>query len=105
MPILATGALCGAASYRVNRLLRKVIHNKGFELKPYSASCIKLTPYEINGLIEYKDGGLLPVLASIAAFILPMMLGNGLTRFEIFTAKDVITTVGRLMSKKMRRRS
>ena len=101
-PVVATGALSGAASYGANRLLRKAVDGKGFQLKPHTGGnvTIELTPCEINGLIKKKNGGFLPILASIAASLLPTLLGNGLSRPQINDAKNIITRVGRQTSKK-----
>ena len=112
-PAVATGALSGAASYGANKLLRKAAgddksrgkglelkpYGKGLELKPYKGGnvTVELTPDEINGLISTtrskKTGGFLPLLASLAASLLPTLLGNGLSKSDVNTAKDVILSV------------
>lgn len=99
-PAVATGALSSAANYEANKLLRKAVD--GFQLKPYTDGnvTVELTPCEINGLIEKKKGGFLPMLASIAASLLPVLLGSGLSRSETSNAKNIIARVSRQMSNK-----
>ena len=64
---------------------------------------MELTPKEINGLISStkfkKTGGFLSLLASLAASLLPTLLGGGLSKSEINTAQDVIFKKGSRMSK------
>lgn len=67
-PAMAMDALSGEGSYGANKLLRKAVGGKGFNLKPYGKGfrlkpytgliTIKLTPREINGLIKKKKGDL-----------------------------------------------
>ena len=126
-PAVATGALSGAASYGANKLLRKATGDdnsvkrsgrgfylkpyggRGFELKPYRGGniTVELTPEEINLFLSTanrkgnkKTGGFLPLLASLAASLLPTLLGSGLTRSEINTAKDVILSTASQGAKK-----
>ena len=68
---------------------------------------MELTPKEINGLISStkfkKTGGFLSLLASLAASLLPTLLGGGLSKSEINTAKDVIlSTASQGLRKKAR---
>ena len=92
-PAVAAGALSGAASY-------------GLKLKPYRGgnATLELTPNEINGLISStkskKTGGFSSLLASLAASLLPTLLGSGLSKSEINTAKDVILSVASQKGKK-----
>ena len=123
-PAVATGALSGAARYDANKLLRKATgddnsagrrgrglelepyRGRGLELKPYRGGIVmvELTPNEINGLISStnskKTGGFLSLLASLAASLLPTLLGEGLSKSEINTAKDVILSVALQKGKK-----
>lgn len=113
-PALATGALTGAASYGANKILRETIdkkkgkglhlkpsrlahsRGKGLYLKPYRGGnvTIELTPCEVNSMLEPKEGGFLPILASLAAGLLPTLLGSGLSSDEVDKAKKIITKVG-----------
>lgn len=114
-PAVATGALSGAASYGANKLLRKATgddkRGRGFQLKPYGKGfklgpytggnvSIELTPQDINGLLHKKEGGFLGMLASLAASLLPTLLGNGLSRDEVNKAKEIIGSVAHEKSKK-----
>ena len=121
-PAVANGALSGAASYGANKLLRKAAGDehsakrsgrgiylkpyggKGFELKPYRGGnvTVELTPEEINSMLSgnKKTGGFLPVLASLAASLLPTLLGSSLSQSEINKAKDVILSTSSQGSKK-----
>lgn len=108
-PAVATGALSAATTYGTNKLLRKAggddKRGRGFHLEPYKGGnlTVELTPNEINGLMgttKKTTGGFLGVLASLAASLLPALLGSGLSRAEVATAKDVITSVGTQKGKK-----
>ena len=116
-PALTTGALTGAASYGVNKLLRKATGDdkkgRGYRLKPYPTGSgyqlkpyrggnvtVELTPNDINGLMTKKTGGFLSLLASLAAGLLPTLLGNGLSKSKVATAKDIIHAVSSQKGKK-----
>ena len=102
-PALATGALTGAASYGATKALDAAtgnkkkgkglyLHKNSKPIKPYTGGniTIELTPSEVNSLLEPKEGGFLPILASLAAGLLPTLLGSGLSSDEIKKAKKII---------------
>ena len=117
-PAVATGALSGAASYGANKLLRKATgddakRGKGYHLKPYSGKgfhlkpyqggnvTVELTPEDINSMLSgsKNTGGFLPVLASLAASLLPPLLGSGLSSRDMDSAKDIILSTATQKSK------
>ena len=65
---------------------------------------MELKSKEINGLISStkfkKTGGFLSLLASLAASLLPTLLGKGSSKSEINTAKDVFLSVALQKGKK-----
>jgi len=110
---LATGALTGAASYGAQRALKKAVDGKGLELKPYRNGrglelkpysggnvSIELTPEDVNAIFNKKQGGFLSLLASLAAGLLPSILGSGLSRKEMEAAKKLIFDVAKQGNKK-----
>ena len=105
-PAAATGAITAAANYGTRKALKgkrgrglQLKRGKGLRLKHYKGGNVTieltLTPEEVNALHDKKDGGFLGVLASLAASLLPTLLGNGLSSTEMTTAKDIIKRVGR----------
>lgn len=117
-PAVATGALSGAASYGANKLLRKATgddakRGKGFRLKPYSGKGFRLKPYsggdvsivftpkDINSFMmgDKKTGGFLPILASLAASLLPTLLGSGLSKSDVDTARNIMLSTATQGSK------